>query len=492
MRLRALSFNIWSTPIVAPDVLERLDKFLTHVDDYDVVGFQEVFLHSEYLCNELAKRGFQFVLFTSGTGLPLGSSGSGCAIASRYPILSTCWRPFSCAGLFQRVDHSDAQAGKGIGHARILVPERGTVDVFVSHFVAQYSDINDLYGEQRILSAVEAAMFILAASTSPLTLFCVDLNANPDKLVYKVITSLTGMVDSFSYIKGNDLHEPTFGVDENVYSSRNVSSENEAHQNFIANIVLFVRSLFSSSSGSAPLQCDDNARLDYVFFWANPSSWQLTSSEIKFNKPFLLKNGKMASYSDHCAVDAVFSNVSVSESSQKKKRRKSETSESMIRSPSRPPRSLLELVEVKESLEKGLEKVTKKAELQRWISFLFSMLSISLLLFLTYSKMNAVNGITSGVTLVVSLVFILTGLMVSETALGLAFGFFLAFGLPGSCWLLFIVGDHLLASLLGMSSILLLFFSILSALIASLSSEGHKRSFLRGLEEIKILQIKHI
>jgi hypothetical protein len=49
MRLRALSFNIWSTPIVAPDVLERLDKFLTHVDDYDVVGLQEVFLHSEYL-----------------------------------------------------------------------------------------------------------------------------------------------------------------------------------------------------------------------------------------------------------------------------------------------------------------------------------------------------------------------------------------------------------------------------------------------------------
>jgi hypothetical protein len=43
-----------------------------------------------------------------------------------------------------------------------------------------------------------------------------------------------------------------------------------------------------------------------------------------------------------------------------------------------------------------------------------------------------------------------------------------------------------------LSSILLFFFSILSALIASLSSEGHKRSFLRGLEEIKILQIKHI
>ena len=489
LRLRVLTFNIWLTPVAAADLIERLDKFLAQVDDYDVISLQEVFLHDQYLRKELASRGFPyFVLFTSGTGLPLGASGSGCAIASRYPIVTSSFRPFSCAGLYQRIDHSDAQAGKGIGLARILIPGRGTVDVFVSHFVAQYSDSNDLYKEQRILSAVEAVMFILASSSSPLSLLCVDLNAHPDKLVYRAITSLTGMTDTFSAIKGNDLYEPTFGVKGNVYTSH---IEKNSEQSYIMNAILLIRSLLSSSSSTTPLQCDDNARLDYILYRCTDSTWQISNSEIRLDETFLLKSGKKASYSDHCAVSAEFSNKVISESSQRKKRRKSETA--LILSNSSPISSSsssslsLELVEIRTALEEGLETVTNKAKLQRLMSVLFASLSMITFLYLSFTGGGAVKGVTAGAILLLSIVFVLTGLMISETALGLAIAFFLIC-IPISSWLLFLSLQD--GGFLGFISIVSFFLSILFALIATVSSEGHRRSFMRGLEEVRVLEYR--
>jgi hypothetical protein len=151
-------------------------------------------------------------------------------------------------------------------------------------------------------------------------------------------------------------------------------------------------------------------------------------------------------------------------------------------SPSSPssPSSSLELVEIKTALEEGLETVTKKAKLQRLMSFLFASFSMITFLYLSFTqgRGSAVKGVTAGVILVLSIVFVLTGLMISETALGLAIGFLIFICFPMSSWLLFLSLQD--GGIPGFISIVSFFLSILFALIATVSSEGHRRSFIRG------------
>lgn len=141
-----------------------------------------------------------FLIFSNGADLPGQADGSGCAIASRYPILDTAWMPFSACGTPYRIDQWDWQAGKGIGLARVLLPgEMGTADVYVSHLVAQYSDgPRDEYAQQRVLQALEASIFIRSTRRSDLTLLLADLNAGPDTLVYRTLATLAGFKDAYS------------------------------------------------------------------------------------------------------------------------------------------------------------------------------------------------------------------------------------------------------------------------------------------------------
>ena len=102
LRLRTLSFNVWATPVVARHVPERVAALLAHVQaqaaagaPYDVLGLQEVFTPGARaaLRAGLAARGLpHFAAFTSGVDLPLDSDGSGCCVASRWPILDSAWR----------------------------------------------------------------------------------------------------------------------------------------------------------------------------------------------------------------------------------------------------------------------------------------------------------------------------------------------------------------------------------------------------------------
>ena len=170
--LRTLSFNVWAAPVVGRHQRERVAALLAHVAAeraagraYDLLGLQEVFTPQARaaLRAGLAARGLpHFAAFASGSDLPLGADGSGCCVASRFPLLETAWRAFSASGRPERLDQFDHQAGKGVGLARVLLPGgAGTADVYVSHFVAQYRDgAADAYACQRALQALEVAAFV--------------------------------------------------------------------------------------------------------------------------------------------------------------------------------------------------------------------------------------------------------------------------------------------------------------------------------------------
>ena len=78
--------------------------------------------------------------------------------------------------------------------------------------------------------------------------------------------------------------------------------------------------------------------------------------------------------------------------------------------------------------------------------------------------------------------------MISETALGLAIAFLILICIPISSWLIFLSLHD--GGFLGFISIVSFFLSILFALIATVSSEGHRRSFMRGLEEVRVLEYR--
>lgn len=62
-----------------------------------------------------------------------GALGSGLAIFSRYPILSSNFIRFTLAGRPLRVLEGDYYVGKGCASVCVRVPEIGLVDVYTTH-----------------------------------------------------------------------------------------------------------------------------------------------------------------------------------------------------------------------------------------------------------------------------------------------------------------------------------------------------------------------
>lgn len=206
-KLRAMTFNIWAVPFVGAATDFRIEEILAYLKrtkgSLDIIGFQEVYSLQalKRFHEELPACGFPYLMhFGSGSGLPSQAEGSGLLIASVYPIIDTSYHTFSVGGRPFAITEFDWHSSKGIGLARILLPdEYGSVDVYCSHLQAQYSDdAGDTYHDQRVMQAFECASFIRSTRRSDLTLFLVDANSNPDTQVYRTLTTLAGFRDVYS------------------------------------------------------------------------------------------------------------------------------------------------------------------------------------------------------------------------------------------------------------------------------------------------------
>lgn len=62
-----------------------------------------------------------------------GALGSGLAILSRYPIVSTSYFRYTLAGRPLKVFHGDFYVGKGCASACIDHPDAGLIEVFTTH-----------------------------------------------------------------------------------------------------------------------------------------------------------------------------------------------------------------------------------------------------------------------------------------------------------------------------------------------------------------------
>lgn len=65
-----------------------------------------------------------------------GTLGSGLAILSRFPILSSSYLKFTLAGKPLKVFQGDYYVGKGCGSVCIDHPEVGLIDVYTTHVLS--------------------------------------------------------------------------------------------------------------------------------------------------------------------------------------------------------------------------------------------------------------------------------------------------------------------------------------------------------------------
>lgn len=188
VRLRAISFNVWGLPVVAPDRVERVQAIgpaLAELEP-DLVALQEVWVDedAEYLEATLADAGLPFALRFDGDRM-----GDGLLVLSRYPVVKTQFTMYS-QGLHPHVPwHLDWISRKGIGRVRIETPV-GEVDFAVTHMQATYDTHDYLFVQ--IAQVLEAAELI-TESPQPL-IVAGDLNSPWNGLPFRLLAAYSGLV----------------------------------------------------------------------------------------------------------------------------------------------------------------------------------------------------------------------------------------------------------------------------------------------------------
>lgn len=277
LRLRCVSFNIWTPPVVAPYVSARMHAVCDELArlDYDIIGIQELFTPDarHIVLQRLHAMGYFVTTFAAGAGLPGAATGSGLVVASRFPVLDSVFVPMTNSSRPLRFDHFDWSVGKGIGMCRILLPDAfGTCDVFVSHLQAHYSH-DDVYEHLRALQAVEAGSFIRATRRSDLTLLFADLNATPSSLTYRTLCTMAGLRDAYSCCtvdgaagqgavpggrarsntEARSINVPTFGVPDNVFGRSAKGTHEESTR---LDYILFGTGTSPNDVSSSPFSVD--------------------------------------------------------------------------------------------------------------------------------------------------------------------------------------------------------------------------------------------
>ncbi len=174
--LKVVTFNIQDTWVVGRNRPERMRAIGTKLNilDPDLVGFQEAFVEEDIqiLKDELKSSRLQHWQY-----YPSGAVGSGVLIASVWPIKEVFFHQFTTAGQWWKLYQGDGAAGKGVGLARVELPNgAGFIDLFNTHAQAGYG--NSYYDIVREQQLTEFGTFISGARLSNTPVFAVgDLNA---------------------------------------------------------------------------------------------------------------------------------------------------------------------------------------------------------------------------------------------------------------------------------------------------------------------------
>ena len=258
MSFDLMTLNTWGTPYAKhhPERMTAIAQRLLQLAP-DVIALQEMYREPDRQLMITALRDtYPYRHYFASCLL-----GSGLMTFSRYPIVDAVFYRFRMGGKPEKFWRGDYFAGKGIGLARIDLPD-GPINVFNCHTHAQYDHaIDNEYAAYTQSNLYEAARIVYNHQALPCVL-CGDLNTRPDRLGYRLITTLAHLDDAYTLAHPDDKNGFTFHTD-NPY----VSTESE--------------------------------RLDYILLHGlRADAIEITMTER------LTNNGPAQAYSDHYALKA--------------------------------------------------------------------------------------------------------------------------------------------------------------------------------------------
>ncbi|KAG8927339.1 phospholipase C type enzyme [Tulasnella sp. 419] len=208
--IRVLSFNCWGLKHVSYKRAERLAAIASQLGavshEYDFIGLQELWVNSDY---QLVQRSVQKNLPYSKYFFS-GALGSGLALFSKYPIISTSIRPYSLNGSPLDVAGGDFFVGKSITSIVVDHPILKHIEVFNTHMYArggdedgsEWSRAHRLVGAWQFANAVrnsaKMGRYVIATG---------DFNSIPSSLPMTIIRTHGSLTDAWVSSHDSSLFE---------------------------------------------------------------------------------------------------------------------------------------------------------------------------------------------------------------------------------------------------------------------------------------------
>ncbi len=190
--LRAVTFNIADGYLFTgnrPERMRALGALLTEIDP-DVVGLQEAFIESDREVLLDALSGSRLVHHVRFPGAVVGN---GLWILSAHPIEEAWFHRFESDGSWYRLTEGDWWAGKGVGLARLRLPNGARVDFYDTHAVAGRGNAANEWIRQGQMA--ELARFVRESRTPGAPAFVVgDFNTRPGAADYELAVREAGLV----------------------------------------------------------------------------------------------------------------------------------------------------------------------------------------------------------------------------------------------------------------------------------------------------------
>ncbi|MBI3553861.1 MAG: endonuclease/exonuclease/phosphatase family protein [Elusimicrobia bacterium] len=204
--LKALTYNVNGIPVVTSHWPQKRDAIGRRLREggYDLVALQEAWRDQDALALAQASGLPYFTRYHRNL-----SMGTGLVILSRFPILETHEREFTCRPSALRWLTGESVANKGGLMVRVATP-RGPLDVYTAHPVAAYADAR--YETLRWTQLYELAEMVSDLSKDRPFVLLGDLNTAPGEPAYGLLRDLLGLEDA-CLEKGKDVCGVTNAAD---------------------------------------------------------------------------------------------------------------------------------------------------------------------------------------------------------------------------------------------------------------------------------------
>ncbi|CEP08862.1 hypothetical protein [Parasitella parasitica] len=281
-------------------------------EDYDIITLQEIWVSKDFeLIKEAVKQTLPYAKYFYS-----GALGSGLAILSRFPIISTSYHRYALNGNPLKFLHGDYYVGKGVGSALVNHPVIGLLEVFNTHLHAGYGP-KDQYKAHRATECWQLANILRSSAAMGRQIVMVyntrlfdeqkrililrygqsgDFNSVPSSFNYRLIRDHGFMSDSWLQMHGDP--------DANQFNLDEITADSYTQFfGFTCNSPYNTFSRYFDHGDNTNAKRLLGKRLDYIFYRYSP---QLKCIESRVVLTDLVPNSSM-SYSDHFGVVSVFS-----------------------------------------------------------------------------------------------------------------------------------------------------------------------------------------